>query len=49
MAEAARRLTALERDLRNAEATPRADLDARMAAHLRADIAWLQAQLRRAG
>lgn len=49
MAEAARRLTALERDLRTAEATPRADLDARMAAHLRADIAWLQAQLRRAG
>lgn len=49
MAEAARRLTVLERNLRVASETPRSDLDARMAAHLRADIAWLQGQLRRAG
>lgn len=50
LAAAARRLTALERELRN----PGADaafqpLREREAARLRADIGWLQAQLRRAG
>ncbi|QFG02971.1 PadR family transcriptional regulator [Tepidiforma bonchosmolovskayae] len=49
MAAAARRLTALERGLRAGAAGPRAALEEREAAHLRADIAWLQGQLRRAG
>ncbi|PFG73363.1 PadR family transcriptional regulator [Tepidiforma thermophila] len=49
MAAAARRLTALERGLRGGAAGPRAALEEREAAHLRADLAWLQGQLRRAG
>jgi DNA-binding PadR family transcriptional regulator len=50
LAAAARRLTALERELRAGDSGrwPAARQE-REAAHLRADIGWLQAQLRRAG
>ncbi|WP_322795182.1 helix-turn-helix transcriptional regulator [Tepidiforma sp.] len=46
MAAAARQLTALERDLRTGS-DPFAVARERQAAHLRADIGWLQQQLRR--
>lgn len=46
MAAAARQLTALERELRRG-GDPFAVARERQAAHLRADIAWLQEQLRR--
>ncbi len=50
LAAAARRLTALERELREPAGEPAfRPLREREAARLRADIGWLQAQLRRAG